>query len=133
MNAKPLSLSVDSALEELTLSKNLIMYNGTLLGKFNIDSKEINVNKKEKVKVYYINIFCKDGKEVAQYDFQFAQKSKKNAIATVDATLKTTRDNVNHNPSNFLDFNEPLSEDKEESEIIQFKKVVKYLMSYQYF
>ncbi|TKB96329.1 hypothetical protein [Pedobacter cryophilus] len=132
MNAKPLSLNVDTSLEELTLNKNKIIYNGMLLGKFNIQSKELDINNKEKIKVYHIIIFCKDGKEVAQYELQFNGKPKKNSSAIVDATLKTTRDNVKHNPSNFLDFSDSLSLEKEESEIVQFEQVVKYLLSYHY-
>lgn len=132
MNANPQSLNVGSYLDELLLSDNQIVYNGILLGEFNIQSKQLDVNKKEKVKAYHILIFGKDGKEVAQYDFQFTGKSKKNSSVIIDATLKTTRDNVKHDPSNFLDFNDSFSSEKEESKIVQFEKVVNYLLSYHY-
>ena len=89
MNAKTLSFNVNTSLDELTLSKNQIMYNGMLLGKFDIQSKAIEVSRKEKIKLYKVVIFCKDGKEVAQYELQLNEKPKKNSRAIVDATLKT--------------------------------------------
>lgn len=117
-------------LDEITFKDNTINLSGKLLGKFEVKSKDINESNKVKTTIYEVTVFDEDGSLVARLDLQVVNNLRKNSLMIDDATLKTIRDNVAHNPSNFINYEENLS--KSNSGIPQFENVIKYLLSYNY-
>ncbi|MDA9555216.1 hypothetical protein N9R54_03160 [Pelobium sp.] len=130
---KSFSIARDSSEEEFTFTNHQIRYEGKFLGKFDITSSESYSNK-EKTRVYNVKIFDESGNEIARYEIQFAGLTKRNTKTILDASLKTAKDNVNHNAGNFLDFSSTAnSNDADEPQVVQFDRVVKYLIHYNYF
>lgn len=119
--------------EEISFKDNQIKVAGIYKGKFDVKVKDINVSNKEKTTVYDVNIFNEDGVLFAKLHIQVLDKMKKRGINIIDASLKTVRDNVSHNSSNFINYGEVDTIKTEELEVPQFNNVVKYLLSYNYF
>ena len=120
-------------IDEITFKDNQIKVAGRCKGKFNVKVKDINVSNKKKTTVYEVSIFTEDGTEVAKLDILVLDKMKKRGLDIIDASLKTVRDNVTHNSSNFINYGELNVVRNTEFEVPQFNNVVKYLLSYNYF
>jgi len=134
INAEAVSIKSEYFnVDEITFKDNQIKVAGRCKGKFDVKVKYINVSNKEKTTVYEVNIFTEDGAVVAKLDIQVLDKMKKRGMNIIDASLKTVRDNVTHNSSNFINYGEMDLVRSEEFKVPQFNNVVKYLLSYNYF
>jgi predicted Fe-Mo cluster-binding NifX family protein len=120
-------------IDEISFKDNQIKIAGKCKGRFDVKVKDINVSNKEKTTVYEVSIFNEDGAVVAKLGIRVLNKMKKRGINIIDASLKTVRDNVTHNSSNFINYGELNVIKNTEFEIPQFENVVKYLLSYNYF
>lgn len=118
--------------DQFSFKDNQIKVAGKYKGKYNVDVKDINVNGREKTTIYEVTIFDEIGLSVAKLRLQIKGKPKNKNFTIIDANLKTTKDNVTHNSSNFINYEEINAVRSEEFEVPQFDNVVKYLLSYKY-
>lgn len=125
--------STTDSFDEMSFKDNQIKVLGKYKGKFNVLVKDINVNSKEKTTVYEVSIFNENGDIVALLDLQVQDKTKKNCINVVEASLKTLKDNATHNSSNFINYQKIEDNNSKNFEVPQFDNVIKYLISYNYF
>lgn len=119
--------------DEITFKDNQIKVAGKCKGKYDVKVKDTNLNSKNKTTAYEVSIFSEDGIEVAMLNIQVINKMKRRGMHIIDASLKTLKDNVNHNSSNFINYGEVDVDKSKEFEVPQFDNVVKYLLSYKYF
>ena len=134
INAEAVSIKSEYFnVDEITFKDNQIKVAGRCKGKFDVKVKDINVSNKKKTTIYEVSIFTEDGAVVAKLDILVLDKMKKRGLDIIDASLKTARDNVTHNSSNFINYGELNVVRTTKFEVPQFNNVVKYLISYNYF
>lgn len=120
----------ESGKSAIVITKDQITDNGKLIGKFEVKKKESKVTKNKKVESFEIEIYSDNGAIVADYEITINKEKGSNKTSIKDAQMKTIRDSVTHNGANFLDYS--LTKEEDDSEVPQFKKVIKYLISYSY-
>lgn len=128
-SAKAAQFIERDTIENVSIEDEKIIFNDNLIGKF--ETKELQ-SSDDKTKVINVLIYSTEGSLIAEYDVQLLNKEKKNTDSIVSASVKTVKDKVNHNGSNFIDFHHKKT-DKPKNEILQLSKVVKYLIEYKYF
>lgn len=117
----------DSA-SDIRIEQQQIICHQSVVGRLKTSStKSANPNAQS----FRIQIFEDKGRLVAEYDIELLGKRKKNQDAILGAKIKTLRDNVVHNGTNFLDFHAK-EVDKSQDSLFQLEKVVEYLMAYDY-
>lgn len=122
---------IDSAdtVTDLKIEQQQIIYQKEVVGKVQtIKVEPINSDSEE----YTIQIFTNKGTLVAEYDVKVLAKHKKNKDSILSAELKTIKDNVVHNGSNFIDFHLQSMSDNKNANLLQVDRVVKYLLTNKY-
>ena len=117
---------MDTIDDDVKIENEQILYKNSILGK--IETKE-HKSADAKIRMVNVLIYSKKGKLVAEYNLEMLNKPKKNEDIILSANIKTTKDKVNHNGSNFIDFHEKQTE---KDKNLQLDRVVKYLMDYKY-
>ncbi len=112
--------------KDVRIEKSQIIYNKNILGR--IKTTHLH-SKNSKSENYKVEVFCKQGRLVAEYEVEVLNKHRKNQDAILSAYVKTVIDNVVHYGSNFIDFHK---KSEEHISVLQVEKVVKYLFTYKY-
>lgn len=114
---------------ELKIHDQQIIYQEEILGK--IETLRTDATNAES-EDFTIEIFSKKGDLVAKYNVKMLARLKKNKDYILSAELKTLKDNVVHNGSNFLDFHSKSFSNEKMNNLLQIDKAVKYLFAHRY-
>jgi hypothetical protein len=121
-------IDLTDSVSGVKIENQQILYQKSVLGKVKVLSDGA---KTQNSKLYNVQIFGKKGRLVAEYEVEVLNKHKKHHDTILNAQIKTVKDNVIHNGTNFIDFHLKSSTDIKDA-ILQLDKVVKYLLNYKY-
>ncbi|HTN19054.1 MAG TPA: hypothetical protein VL125_01190 [Pelobium sp.] len=121
-------VDLTDSISGVKIENQQILYRKSVLGKVKVLSDGA---KTQNSKLYNVQIFGRKGRLVAEYEVEVLSKHKKNHDAILNAQIKTVKDNVIHNGTNFIDFHLKPSADSKDA-VLQLDKVVKYLLNYKY-
>ncbi len=126
--AKENIVDLTDSINDVTIENQQIISHKKVLGKV----KKLKVQRSTaRSDNYTYQIFERKGKLVAEFEMEVLSKQKKAQDGILSAQVKTFKDNVIHNGTNFIDFHvKSLRNDSEV--VLQLDKVVKYLLAYKY-
>lgn len=129
LKASATQIDSTDTVTDLTIEEQQIIYQDKVVGKVQTLKAEALSSKSDD---YTIQIFAKKGTLIAEYDIKVLAKRKKNKDCILSAELKTLKDNVIHNGSNFIDFHLNAVSDNKSANLLQVDRVIKYLLAYKY-
>jgi hypothetical protein len=116
--------------KRIEVVNNQVLYESKMIG--TIKSEKISTNGGKNLK-FQVKVYETDGKEIAKFEIEVTAKAKKNTDPVKHAVLTTSKDNVVHNGSNFIDYHLPCKElEMKQNEVPQICKMVNYLIDNKY-
>lgn len=79
-----------------------------------------------------VQFFKTEGKEIAEFNIDVLNKVKKNQEQIIDGSLNTLSDNVLHNGSNFINYNQKIKIESNLENPPQLENTVAYLIRNKY-
>ncbi len=105
-----------------------IVYQDQRLGK--VETKALP-SKDDKSNCFQVTIFERGGTLIAEYNVEVLKGKKRKQEAILFAQVKTIKDKVVHNGSNFID-SQQTEDDNSQETTLQLKRVIGYLRLHRY-
>ncbi|OAQ38744.1 hypothetical protein A5893_11890 [Pedobacter psychrophilus] len=123
-----LNTANDSA-KKITIINQQIKCQDKLVGKYTTNA--INLEG-DKVTRFVVKFFETEGEEIAELKIDLLNKVKKNQQQILDASLNTLTDNVVHNGSNFINYQQIIKIEDNLENASQLKSTINYLLENKY-
>ncbi len=119
----------DDSIKNIIIDNQQIKCEDKLVGKYTTKTIKLEGDKTTR---FIIKFFKTEGKEIAELNIDLLNRVKKNQQQILDASLNTFSDNVLHNGSNFINYQQIIQIDDDFQNSSQLKNVITYLLNYKY-